>query len=64
MLEFCPPSRQVSVSEALEATPPAVVDVRVPLTPAVAAIQEAIVGVMDICLKVRFMGIYGGRAGG
>ncbi|CAI5500528.1 unnamed protein product [Closterium sp. Naga37s-1] len=45
------PRFQVSVSQALEQHPPHVEDVRVPLSPAAAAIQQAIVDIMGSCLQ-------------
>ncbi|GAQ83327.1 Structure-specific endonuclease ERCC1-XPF [Klebsormidium nitens] len=45
------PRFQMQVSSALEASPPEVVDIRMPLSPAMVAIQEAIIQVMDACMK-------------
>ena len=49
-----PPSPyQASVSSCLERHPPSVEDIRVPLSPSVSSMQQAIVEVMASCLKVR-----------
>ncbi|XP_009390470.2 DNA repair endonuclease UVH1 isoform X1 [Musa acuminata AAA Group] len=45
------PRFHVLVSTDLERTPPEVVDVRVPMTPAMIGIQAAVLGSMDACLK-------------
>ncbi|XP_022736156.1 DNA repair endonuclease UVH1 isoform X2 [Durio zibethinus] len=45
------PRFQVNVSEELERDPPAVVDIRVPMSKYMLGIQKAIVEVMDACLK-------------
>lgn len=45
------PRFHLSVSDVLEENPPCVVDIRMPLTSAMAGIQTAIVEVMDACLK-------------
>ena len=45
------PRFHLSVSQVLEETPPVVVDIRMPLTAAMAGIQSAIIEVMDACLK-------------
>ncbi|CAK9870354.1 unnamed protein product [Sphagnum jensenii] len=45
------PRFHLSVSHALEEAPPEVVDIRMPLTSAMAGIQNAIIEVMDACLK-------------
>ncbi len=45
------PRFHMSVSHALEETPPEVVDIRMPLTFAMAGIQNAIIEVMDACLE-------------
>lgn len=43
------PRFQMQVSSALEASPPEVVDIRMPLSPAMVAIQEAIIQVGFLC---------------
>ncbi|EFJ24922.1 hypothetical protein SELMODRAFT_232247 [Selaginella moellendorffii] len=45
------PRFHLSIATALEESPPDVVDIRVPLTPSMLAIQNAILEVMDACLK-------------
>lgn len=45
------PRFHLSVSQAVEDSPPDVVDIRMPLTPAMYGIQNAIIEVMDACLK-------------
>lgn len=45
------PRFHLTVSDALEEEPPDVVDIRMPLTSAMAGIQNAIIEVMDACLK-------------
>ncbi|GMH29781.1 hypothetical protein Nepgr_031624 [Nepenthes gracilis] len=45
------PRFQVYVSHELERYPPEVIDVRVPMSPAMKVIQKAIIEVMDACLK-------------
>ncbi|CAL9046933.1 DNA repair endonuclease UVH1-like isoform X1 [Musa acuminata AAA Group] len=45
------PRFHVLVSSDLESAPPEVVDVRVPMTPAMIGIQAAVLGSMDACLK-------------
>ncbi|CAL9171140.1 unnamed protein product [Musa hybrid cultivar] len=45
------PRFHVLVSTDLERAPPEVVDVRVPMTPAMIGIQAAVLGSMDACLK-------------
>ncbi|KAL6961719.1 DNA repair endonuclease uvh1 [Sarracenia purpurea var. burkii] len=45
------PRFQVYVSQDLERDPPEVVDVRVPMSPHMRAIQKAVIEVMDACLK-------------
>ncbi|KAJ7544180.1 hypothetical protein O6H91_09G067800 [Diphasiastrum complanatum] len=45
------PRFHLSVTTALEANPPEVVDIRVPMTSYMMGIQSAIVEVMDACLK-------------
>ncbi|XP_071919353.1 DNA repair endonuclease UVH1-like isoform X2 [Coffea arabica] len=45
------PRFQVYVSQDLERNPPAVVDIRVPMSPYMIGIQKAVIEVMDACLK-------------
>ncbi|KAK8957692.1 DNA repair endonuclease UVH1 [Platanthera zijinensis] len=45
------PRFHVLVSNDLEQTPPEVVDIRVPMTPAMREIQKALLETMDACLK-------------
>ncbi|CAH9137467.1 unnamed protein product [Cuscuta epithymum] len=45
------PRFQVHVSQDLEKDPPEVVDIRVPMSPYMIAIQKAVLEVMDACLK-------------
>lgn len=52
------PRFHVEVTAALEKAPPEVEDLRIPLSPAVQGIQQAIVEVMEICLKVQYQKPY------